>query len=47
MNILDENIPEGQRQLLRSWRIQTKQIVHDIGRQGMKDEEKLSEKVSK
>jgi len=39
MNILDENIPEGQRQLLRSWRIQAKQIGHDIGRQGMKDEE--------
>jgi len=34
MNILDENIPEGQRQLLRSWRIQAKQIGHDIGRQG-------------
>jgi len=39
MNILDENIPEGQRQLLRSWRVQAKQIGHDIGRQGMKDEE--------
>lgn len=39
MNILDENIPESQRQLLRSWRIQTKQIGHEIGRQGMNDEE--------
>lgn len=39
MNILDENIPEGQRHLLRSWRVQAKQIGHDIGRQGMKDEE--------
>ncbi len=39
MNILDENIPESQRQLLRSWRIQAHQIGHEIGRQGMKDEQ--------
>jgi len=39
MNILDENIPESQRQLLRSWRIRLQQIGHEIGRQGMKDEE--------
>jgi len=39
MNILDENMPESQRQLLRSWRIQTQQIGHEIGRQGMADEE--------
>ena len=39
MNILDENIPESQRQLLRSWRIQSQQIGHEIGRQGMNDEE--------
>jgi hypothetical protein len=39
MNILDENIPESQRQLLRSWRIRVKQIGQDIGRQGMKDRE--------
>jgi hypothetical protein len=39
MNILDENIPESQRQLLHSWGIQTKQIGHEIGRQGMKDDE--------
>ena len=39
MNILDEHIPEGQRQLLRSWRIKAKQIGHDTGRQSMKDEE--------
>lgn len=38
MNILDENIPESQRQLLRSWRIQIRQIGHEVGRQGMKDE---------
>jgi hypothetical protein len=39
MNILDENIPESQRQLLRSWKIRSQQIGHEIGRQGMKDEE--------
>lgn len=38
MNILDENIPESQRQLLRSWRIQVRQIGHEIGKRGMKDE---------
>ena len=39
MHILDENIPESQRQLLRSRRIQTQQIGHERGRQGMQDEE--------
>jgi hypothetical protein len=39
MNILDENIPESQRQLLRSWKIRIHQIGHEIGRQGMQDEE--------
>lgn len=39
MIILDENIPESQRLLLRSRRIQPQQIGHEIGRQGMKDEE--------
>lgn len=39
MNILDENIPDSQRQLLRSRRIQVRQIGHEVGRQGMKDEE--------
>lgn len=39
MNILDENIPESQRQLLRSWGIKIRQISHEVGRQGMKDEE--------
>jgi hypothetical protein len=38
MNILDENIPESQRLLLRSWRIRTQQIGHELGRRGMKDE---------
>ena len=39
MNILDENILNNQRQLLRSWRIQVRQIGHDIGRKGLQDEE--------
>jgi len=39
MNLLDENIPDSQRQLLRSWRIRVRQIGHEDGRQGMKDEE--------
>lgn len=39
MNILDENIPENQRQLLRSWRISIRQVGHDVGRLGMQDEE--------
>ncbi len=38
MNILDENVPESQRQLLRSWRIRVPQIGDDVGREGMKDE---------
>ena len=39
MNILDENILNNQRQLLRSWRIRIRQIGHDIGRKGLQDEE--------
>jgi hypothetical protein len=39
MNILDEQILENQRQLLRSWRIPIRQIGYDIGRKGLKDEE--------
>ncbi len=42
MNILDENIPESQRQLLRGWRIQVRQIGHEIGNRGMKDEAIIS-----
>ncbi len=42
MNLLDENIPESQRQLLRSWRIQIRQIGHEIGSKGMKDEAIIS-----
>lgn len=39
MIIIDENIPESQRYLLRGWRIRVHQIGHEIGRSGMKDEE--------
>lgn len=42
MNIFDENVPESQRQLLRSWRIPIRQIGFDVGRQGLKDEEIIS-----
>ncbi len=41
MNILDENIPESQRQLLRGWRIRVKQTGQDIGEQGMKDRQQI------
>lgn len=37
MNVLDENIPENQRQLLRSWRVPIRQIGHEVGRSGSKD----------
>lgn len=39
MNVLDENIPEGQRRLLRSKRAPVRQIGQDVGRKGMKDNE--------
>jgi len=39
VNILDENILESQRQVLRSQRIPIRQIGHDVGRKGMKDDE--------
>jgi hypothetical protein len=42
MNILDENIPKNQRQLLESWRISVRQIGVNAGRSGMKDQEILS-----
>jgi hypothetical protein len=40
MNILDENIPKNQRQLLESWRISIRQTGVNVGRKGMKDNEK-------
>jgi hypothetical protein len=39
VNILDENIPASQRQLLESWRIHVRQIGFNLGRPGMQDEE--------
>jgi hypothetical protein len=42
VNILDENIIDSQRQLLRRWRIAIRHIGYDVGRQGMKDQEILS-----
>jgi hypothetical protein len=38
MNLLDENIPEHQRQLLRSWRIPVRQIGIDVGYKGISDD---------
>jgi hypothetical protein len=39
VNILDENIPRPQRELLEGWRIPVKQIGFNVGRRGMQDEE--------
>ncbi len=39
MNILDENILEGQRRLLQKWGIPFRQIGVEIGRKGMADAE--------
>ena len=39
MNLLDENIPEAQCQLLRKWRYRFRQIGQGIGRLGMQDNE--------
>ena len=39
MNILDENIIENQRQLLRSWRVPIRHLGYDLGKQGIKDPE--------
>lgn len=38
MNLLDENIPEHQRQLLRGWRFLVRQIGVDVGRKGIADD---------
>jgi hypothetical protein len=38
VNILDENIPASQRQLLKSWRIRVYQIGYDVSRKGIKDD---------
>jgi hypothetical protein len=36
--ILDENIPESQGQLLRSWRIRALLVGQDISEKGIKDD---------
>jgi hypothetical protein len=42
VNILDENILEDQRQLLRNWRVPLQQIGYEAGWKGMQDEEIIS-----
>ena len=39
MILLDENVVESQRQLLRSWRIRVRQLGQEVKHQGIKDEE--------
>ena len=39
MNLLDENIPKSQRQLLETWRQRVYQIGVNVGRRGMQDDE--------
>ena len=41
MNVLDENIQEDQRQVLRKWRISVKQVGFDLFDKGIKDEHLL------
>jgi hypothetical protein len=41
VNVLDENVLESQRQLLRSWGISIRQIGVELGSKGMADEEIL------
>jgi hypothetical protein len=37
--LLDENVPEGQRRLLQSWRIHVRQLGSDLEHQGLRDEQ--------
>jgi hypothetical protein len=41
MNVLDENIPESQRELLRGWGIRVRQIGIELGHKGLQDREIL------
>jgi hypothetical protein len=41
VNVLDENVLDSQRVLLRSCRLAIRQIGHDSGRKGMTDEDIL------
>ncbi len=38
MIVLDENILANQRELLRSWRIQARQIGYNLGQKGIRDD---------
>jgi hypothetical protein len=42
LNILDENIPKEVQKLLAAWHIHTRQIGHEVGRSGMKDDQIVS-----
>ena len=42
MNLLDENVPEDQTELLRSWGVRVQQIGQGVGRLGMQDPEILT-----
>ena len=46
MIILDENIPESQRQQLRTWRIRVLQIGDEIARKGIQDSEIITLLIS-
>ncbi len=39
MNVLDENVPAIQREILDSWRIRVRQIGFDLARSGLEDDE--------
>ena len=41
MNLLDENVREDQRSQLRTWGLHIQQIGSDVGRKGMKDEDRI------
>jgi hypothetical protein len=41
MIVLDENIAEADRELLKTWRIRARHIGFDIGHSGMKDENQI------
>lgn len=42
MNLLDENVPLRQRQVLSGWRIRFREIGQEIGRLGIQDSEIIS-----
>jgi hypothetical protein len=38
VNVLDENVLRDQRELLLSWHVPVRQIGHDFGKKGLRDE---------